>query len=1067
MSIDFGRWLKANGLGALVETFQEHDIGFDLLPELTEDDWRELGLTIGQRRRLKCALEADPRAFSVDHLGERRQLTIMFCDLVGSTALATNLDPEDMRIVIRAYQDCCAETIQLYDGAVARFMGDGVMAYFGYPCAHEQNVERAVRAALAITSTVRQLKPLPGLELACRVGIATGVVVVGELIGEGVAVERAVVGETPNLAARIQNLAPANSVVVSDSTRRLAGGLFTYENLGARDLRGFDAPVQIWRVSGETETKGRFEATRASGKLSRFVNHQIELELLQDVWTQCRDESKGQVLVIRGDAGIGKSRIIHVLRRRLAADEHEFLGLQCSPFHVNSAWYPIVDLVRRSSTTADGASPLARVSALREHWPVDREELLLFAGLLQFDMDDTSPARERSYPPELHRERLLNAFEKVLLTLAERRPVLIHLEDAHWMDPSTFELLARVSRLVADIRVLLVVTCRNEIEITLPEDSPTTVVELDRLSASDGRKLVEQVAGDSRLSAEVLDEIVEKTDGIPLFVEEFTKAVVDAVPFVERASEFGEQSRTPTSLPRPAVPSTLHDSLLSRLDRLGTAKYIAQVGAAIGREFSRELLLEVAQIGSHEVDDAIDDLLAANLIYERSGSPPRVFVFNHALTQDVAYGSLLMQWRREIHERIFHALEHRANVATGELIEEIAEHAFRAELWERATDYSRAAGQKALTRSAHREAVAWLEQALSSLSHLDDTDEHSVIAVDIRMDLRNSLIPLARVGDCVERLLEAAEIAERLCDERRHHRIFSFLGACHFATGEFGAAVEATEQTLTYAEANDSAELRVYADISFGWNYYALGRYEEGARHAERAVDFLTGDKAREHYGVVTLPAVNARVWLAMCLGELGRFEDALFHAEAAMELADQVLDPWSLVAASLALGTTCRISGAHDRAVEVLGKGLDVTKRYAVPVWTTPLQASLGIALARAGEIQAGHTQLARALEVSEELGIAFFRSNAAMWLAETELLAGELSRAERRLADLHRELARSKERGLEAYAWLLTGSVALARGESSSCVRDAFERARSLALDRLMLPLVAECEQALEGRS
>jgi class 3 adenylate cyclase len=520
MSIDFDRWLKANGLSALVETFQEHDIGFDLLPELTEDDWRELGLTIGQRRRLKCALEADLRALSVDHLGERRQLTIMFCDLVGSTALATGLDPEDMRIVIRAYQDCCAETIQLYDGAVARFMGDGVMAYFGYPCAHEQNVERAVRAALAITSTVRQLKPLPGLELTCRVGIATGVVVVGELIGEGVAVERAVVGETPNLAARIQNFAPANSVVVSDSTRWLAGGLFAYENLGARDLRGFDAPVQIWRVSGETESKGRFEATRASGKLSRFVGRQIELELLQDAWTQCRDESKGQVLVIRGDAGIGKSRIIHVLRRRLAADEHEFLGLQCSPFHVNSAWYPIVDLVRRLSTAADGASPLARTSALREHWPVDREELLLFTGLLQFDMDDTSPGRERSYPPELHRERLLKAFEKVLLTLAERRPVLMHLEDAHWMDPSTSELLARVSRLVADIRVLLVVTCRNEIEITLPEDSPTTVVELGRLSASDGRKLVEQVAGDSRLSAEVLDEIVEKTDGIPLFVEE-------------------------------------------------------------------------------------------------------------------------------------------------------------------------------------------------------------------------------------------------------------------------------------------------------------------------------------------------------------------------------------------------------------------------------------------------------------------------------------------------------------------------------------------------------------------
>jgi class 3 adenylate cyclase len=568
----------------------------------------------------------------------------MFCDLVGSTPLAARYDPEDLREVIGTYHRCVAETVGEYAGFLAKYMGDGVLVYFGYPEAHEDDAERAVRAGLAVIETIGRLTtPEP---LNVRLGIASGLVVVGDLIGAGAAQERGVVGETPNLAARLQMLAEPGTLVIAESTRRQIGALFEIEDLGPRPLAGFAEPQRAWHVFGESSVLSRFEALRSEA--TPLVGRDEELELLLRRWQQAKT-GEGRVVLLSGEPGIGKSRLTAALSQCIEREPHTRLRYFCSPYHQDSALYPFIVQFERAAGFAHGDTAEAKLGKLRELVaPGARgdDEIELLAELMSLP----SSANNFQLSPQRKREKLLEALLHRLEALARGRPVLMVFEDAHWIDPTSRELLDLTLDRISRLPVLFVVTFRPEFQHALSGQPHVTTLALNRLGRRDGAALVERLAGNVGLAHDTVDEIVERTDGVPLFVEELTKAVLES----------GDRTATlaPSPPPTHAIPATLHASLTARLDRLGpTAKEVGQVGAVIGREFAYGLIEQVAQRPSTELRTGLDRLTEAGLLLCRGIAPQSSYLFKHALVQDAAYGTLLRARREELHARVAAALE--------------------------------------------------------------------------------------------------------------------------------------------------------------------------------------------------------------------------------------------------------------------------------------------------------------------------------------------------------------------------------------------------------------------------
>ena len=594
--VDVSRWLAEQGLEHHTEAFTENGIAGDILRELTDADLKELGLNLGDRKRLLkaiAALDAGPTQDRTERAeqttmtaapreAERRQLTVLFCDLVSSTALAAKLDPEDMGQIIRTYHNTCTETIECWGGHVAKYMGDGVLAYFGWPQAHEDDAERAVRAGLELSDDVGKLDTPAGNTLAARIGIATGLVMVGELIGEGAAQEQTVVGETPNLAARLQALAAPGRVVISQATRRLVGGLFELADLGPRRLKGFAAPLAVWRVEGEGRAEGRFEALHGE-HLTPLVGREHELGILMERWGWARD-GDGQVVLLTGEPGIGKSRMLRTLRERLGDEPHTALSHYCSPHHTNSALYPVIGLLERAARLDRDEPPeeqLARLEAMLGRSGERLDEVVpLVAALLGVPTGEGYPAL--TLTPEVQKRRTLQALVDQVAGLAAQRPVLAMYEDVHWIDPSTLELLGLVIERVRELPVLVLITFRPEFQPPWTAQAHVTSLTMGRLGRRQGADLVARVTGDKPLPTEIVEQIVARTDGVPLFVEELTKTVLES----GLLADAGDRYELAGPLPPLAIPTTLHDSLMARLDRLAPVKEVAQIGAVIGREFT-------------------------------------------------------------------------------------------------------------------------------------------------------------------------------------------------------------------------------------------------------------------------------------------------------------------------------------------------------------------------------------------------------------------------------------------------------------------------------------------------
>ena len=670
-AFDVGAWLSALGLEQYEVAFRENAIDRAVLPTLTTDDLREMGvLSIGHRRRLMngiaelAGVSADAAAVAgaaserkasperAPAAAERRQLTVMFCDLAGSTALSARLDPEDMGEIIRVYQDASSEVVTRHDGLVAKFMGDGILAYFGFPRAHEDDAEQAVRAGLEIAALAPRLETRAVGSLEVRIGVATGRVVVGDLIGQGSAQEHVVVGDTPNLAARLQALAEPGGVLIADSTRRLLGGGFELRDMGEQKLKGFATPTRIFAVLREKEDVSWFEASRTQ-RMTPFVGREPEVALLVERW---RDASagEGKVALLCGEAGIGKSRILAVLRDHLGEEPHIHVRYQCSPHHLNDAFYPIAAQIRRAAGLASAPSPEARLDRIEVMIARSglrlKEVAPLIASLCSVPVEGRYPPLDME-PPE-QKERSIAALIGLYEGLAREAPVLAILEDAHWIDPTSLEVFTRLIERAPRLRTLIVVSFRPDFAPPWIGRAHVELLSLGRLGRRHVGALIDRVAEGKALPAEVFDQIVAKTDGVPLFIEELTKTVLESGLLREEGGAYVLASRlTPL-----AIPSTLEDSLMARLDRLAPVKDVAQIGAAIGREFSFALLESVAPSKGAALEEALRQLEAAELVFTRGAPPDATYVFKHALVQDAAYQSLLKSRRQILHQRIAESL---------------------------------------------------------------------------------------------------------------------------------------------------------------------------------------------------------------------------------------------------------------------------------------------------------------------------------------------------------------------------------------------------------------------------
>src|SRR5258705_2355532 len=645
---------------------------------------------------------------------ERRQLTVMFGDLVGSTALSARLDPEDLRGIIGEYQRCCAVLVERNGGFVAKYMGDGVLAYFGYPQAHEDDAERSVRAGLAVVEAVPKLATAAGSPLQVRVGIATGLVVVGDLIGAGAAQEQAVVGETPNLAARLQAIAEPDSVVIAENTRKLLGNLFELRDLGARNLKGIAGPARAWAAVRASSVESRFDALHTTG-LSPLVGREEELELLLRRWSKAKT-GEGQLVLLSGEAGIGKSRLTAAVLERLATEPHTRLRYFCSPQHTDSVLYAMIGQMERADGLAHDDKPQAKLDKLDSvlaQTSTSAQDAGLFAEMLSLPNDGRYPALDLT--PEQRRQRTLEALMSQLAGLARRNPVLMIFEDAHWIDPTSLEVLGRAVDRIATLPVLLIVTLRPEFKAPWVGRSYVTSLTLNRLGERETAAIIARLVENKVLPADVMAEIVERTDGIPLFVEEMTKAVLEA-------ENEGAARRTAATVPSldQAVPASLHASLMARLDRLGPAKEVAQIGAAIGREFSHALLTSVARQTAAELELALDRLVQAGLLFRQGVPPDANYLFKHALVQDVAYGTLLRAKRHDLHASIASVLERQFSDVCETQPEVLARHYAQAGLAAQAIDYLQRAGDRAAKRSANQEAGAHFRNAIELLETLPD-----------------------------------------------------------------------------------------------------------------------------------------------------------------------------------------------------------------------------------------------------------------------------------------------------------------------------------------------------------
>jgi class 3 adenylate cyclase/predicted ATPase len=1059
-------WLEKLGMSEYTQRFAENDIAIDVLDELTDQDFDRLGVSLGHRRRMLRAireLSASPIAVVAGRqtsaatateqaptdTAERRQVTVMFSDLVGSTALSARMDPEDMREVISAYQKAVAETVKRFGGFVAKYMGDGVLVYFGYPQAHEDDAERAVRAGLALIAAVGSLKASTLLQ--ARVGVATGLVVVGDLIGSGEARERGIVGETPNLAARLQGLAEPNSVVIAERTRKLLGNLFDLQDLGAQELKGIEGQVRAWAALRPSAVESRFEALHGA-MLTALVGREEELELLLRRWSKAKS-GEGQVVLLSGEAGIGKSRLTAALLDRVAAEPHTRLRYFCSPQYTDSALYPIISQMGRAAGVAHDDTPLLKLDkldALLTQTSTSKQDAALFAEMLSLPNDGRYPALDLD--PQQRRQKTLEALATQMEALSRQNPVLTIFEDAHWTDPTSLEAFGRTVDRVRSLPVLLIVTFRPEFEPPWIGRPYVTALTLNRLAQREIEVVIDHVVGNKPIPAGVRKDIIERTDGIPLFVEEMTKAVLEA------GSE-EEAQRTAATVPSTAlaVPASLHASLMARLDRLGPAKRVAQIGAAIGREFSHTLLAAVVRKPEAELQSALDRLVATRLLF-RQGVPPQAsYLFKHALVQDAAYGTLLREPRRALHAQIAAALENQFTDIAESQPELLARHYTEAGMIERAAALWGKAGQRSSQRSALVEAVEQLGRALGQIAILPVTPALRRDEINLQVALITPLIHIKgytapETKAALERarvLMQHAEAVGEPADDPL--LIFSILFG-FFVTNyvAFNGDVlrDVAAQILTLAEKQGTTGPLLIGHRLTGICLLATGDIAEGRTHLDRALALY--DPA-EHRRLATRFGQDTRVTVlcqrALALWMLGYPNASLADTEHALKDAREVGQGATLMYALWWMNPTQTLCGNYAAANAQLDELAALADEKGAASWKPLIMIYQGCQLVLIGNAADAVQMITSGLDAWRSMG-ATTQLRILAYLAEAYGELGQFDDAWRCIGEALTAIDTTKERWFEAEINRVAGEIALKSPEPDVAKAQAyFERALSVA--------------------
>jgi predicted ATPase/class 3 adenylate cyclase len=1032
--MDVAAWLGGLGLEQYAPAFRDNDVDGEVLPELTAEDLIAMGVTsVGHRRKLLAAIAAlgtEPPAAAPSNTSatsaplvtpnvdaERRQLTVLFCDVVGSTELATRLDPEDLRDVIGAYHRGAAEVLARFDGFVAKYMGDGILAYFGYPQAHEEDAEQAVRAGLAIVDAVGRFE-LP-VRLEVRLGIATGLVVVGDLLGQGSAQEQSVIGETPNLAARLQGLAQPNAIVISEATRRQIGNLFELRNLGPQSLKGFAGLTQAWRVISESGVASRFEALRSG--TTPLIGREEEIELMLRRWSQAK-AGDGRVVLLSAEPGIGKSRLTQAVEERIAADAHMRLRYFCSPHHQDSALFPVIGQLEhiagfaRDDTAARKSEKLAELLGT---WESASDDLALFADLLSLP---TTAKRVAQLSPQQKKDKTFDALLRRLESLASRQPLLMVFEDAHWIDATSLDLLDRVIALVERLPVLLIATFRPEFQAPWVGQAHVTMVALARLGRREGAALVQHLAGNhTGLTSDIVDEIIDRTDGVPLFLEEVTKAILETAELATSVAARGAIAAIPGA--RTAVPATLQASLMARLDRLGpAAREIAQTGAAIGREFPYELVTAAAPRGEAETRRALDQLVASGLVFQRGTPPDAEYQFKHALVQDTAYDTLLRGPRQALHERIAAGIETRAPERVEREPEILAYHLAEGGQPERAAVYWRKAGEQAVRRAASREAIGHFRRALALVEAQPETAERWRAELAVLPQLATSLMTVhgwssTEVGAAVER---AAKVGRRLESSPDLAPAIANLWLFNFARGRVDRAGEISADLFRMADDLGDAEILLQAHHSAWATQFALGRFKESNGHIDAGAN-LYDEMRHAHHRHLYLghdPRVCSMNFGASVQAALGYRDRASQLVANGFALARRLDHPPSL---GNTLWRACEVfvmRGDVAAALAAATELLDLADAHGIPVPRAHALVYLGWALSHSGDAVRGIARMDEGSRMMEEMGARVHATFVCGMMADALAIAGRYAEGS---AQVRRSLAMSAETGDVSYAsWL-----------------------------------------------